>query len=300
MAEHHHHHHDFHDRSEGRLIAVFTLNALFTLIEFVGGYLTQSTAIMADAIHDLGDTLAIASALVLNRLGHKHSNTTYTYGFRRLSLFGALLNALLLVFGCVWILAEAVQRLDQDILPNAQGMMWLAILGVFVNGAAALRLRDGRTLNERVLNWHLVEDMLGWIVVLIAAIALHFVAWTWLDPALSIALSLFILVNVVRSLKETLRLFAQATPDQGLSRNIEAALASIDEVESIHQYHLWSLDGEKHVASAHLKLNTNDPRCHPFVKQRIDELLFRFNLHHTTFELELANERCRMNTKDLI
>jgi cobalt-zinc-cadmium efflux system protein len=300
MAEHHHHHHDFHDRSEGRLIAVFTLNALFTLIEFVGGYLTQSTAIMADAIHDLGDTLAIASALVLNRLGHKHSNATYTYGFRRLSLFGALLNALLLVSGCVWILAEAVQRLDQDILPNAQGMMWLAILGVFVNGAAALRLRDGHTLNERVLNWHLVEDMLGWIVVLIAAIALHFVAWTWLDPALSIALSLFILVNVVRSLKETMRLFAQATPDQGLSRNIEAALASIDEVESIHQYHLWSLDGEKHVASAHLKLNTNDPRCHPFVKQRIDELLFRFNLHHTTFELELANERCRMNTKDLI
>ena len=277
---------------------VFVLNACFTVIEFVGGYLTQSTAIMADAVHDLGDTLAIASALVLNRLGHKQANANFTYGYRRLSLYGALFNAVVLIIGCVWILSEALQRFDQEILPHAQGMMWLALLGVVVNGAAAFRLRAGKTMNERVLNWHLLEDMLGWIVVLVVAIALHFVQWTWLDPALSVAFSLFILVNVLRSLKETLRLFAQATPDRELSRRVEDTLRSINQVQELHQFHMWSLDGDKHVVSAHIKLDTNDATSYTRVKREISTLLQPFDIHHTTFELELADEPCRMNSKE--
>jgi cobalt-zinc-cadmium efflux system protein len=300
MSEHHHghHHHDHGDASEGRLLMVFALNACFTVVEFVGGYLTQSTAIMADAVHDLGDTLAIASALILNRLGHRQSDANFTYGYRRLSLFGALFNAIVLVVGCLWILSEALQRFDQAILPNAQGMLWLAMLGVVVNGAAALRLRSGKTMNERVLNWHLLEDMLGWVVVLVAAIVLHFVQWTWLDPALSVAFSLFILFNVLRSLKKTLRLFAQATPDNELSLQVKQALSSIEQVQSLHHFHMWSLDGDKHVVSAHIKLNSSDTASHIPVKREISALLKPFNIHHTTFELELADEHCRMHSKE--
>ncbi len=300
MSQHHHghHHHDHGDTSEGRLLMVFALNACFTVVEFVGGYLTQSTAIMADAVHDLGDTLAIASALILNRLGLRQSDAKFTYGYRRLSLFGALFNAIVLVVGCLWILSEALQRFDQAILPNAQGMLWLAMLGVVVNGAAALRLRSGKTMNERVLNWHLLEDMLGWVVVLVAAIVLHFVPWTWLDPALSIAFSLFILFNVLRSLKETLRLFAQATPDNELSLQVQQALSGIEQVQSLHHFHMWSLDGDKHVVSAHIKLNSSDAASHIPVKRAISALLKPFNIHHTTFELELADEHCRMHSKE--
>ena len=300
MSQHHHghHRHDHGDTSEGRLLMVFALNACFTVVEFVGGYLTQSTAIMADAVHDLGDTLAIASALLLNRLGQRQSDGNFTYGYRRLSLFGALFNAIVLVVGCLWILSEALQRFDQPILPNAQGMLWLAMLGVVVNGAAALRLRSGKTMNERVLNWHLLEDMLGWVVVLVAAIVLHFVQWTWLDPALSVAFSLFILFNVVRSLKETLRLFAQATPDNELSLQVQQALSGIEQVQSLHHFHMWSLDGDKHVVSAHIKLNSSDAASHIPVKRAIRELLKPFNIHHTTFELELADEHCRMHSKE--
>lgn len=301
MSEHHHGHHHLHDHrdtSEGRLLMVFALNACFTIIEFVGGYLTQSTAIMADAVHDLGDTLAIASALILNRLGQKRGDADFTYGYRRLSLFGALFNALVLVIGCVWILTEALPRFSQTILPNAQGMMWLALLGVAVNGVAALQLSAGKTMNERVLNWHLLEDMLGWVVVLVAAIALHFVQWTWLDPALSIAFSLFILFNVLRSLKETLRLFAQATPDRKLSQQIISALTSIKQVQGLHHFHMWSLDGDKHVVSAHIKLKKSDTNSHADVKREINIRLKPFNIHHTTFELELADEHCRMNTEE--
>lgn len=301
MSEHHHGHHHLHDHrdtSEGRLLMVFALNACFTIIEFVGGYLTQSTAIMADAVHDLGDTLAIASALILNRLGQKRSDANFTYGYRRLSLFGALFNALVLVIGCVWILTEALLRFNQAIVPNAQGMMWLALLGVAVNGVAALQLSAGKTMNERVLNWHLLEDMLGWVVVLAAAIALHFVQWTWLDPALSMAFSLFILFNVLRSLKETLRLFAQANPDRKLSQQIIGALTSIKQVQGLHHFHMWSLDGDKHVVSAHIKLNKSDASSHADVKREINTRLKPFNIHHTTFELELADEHCRMNLEE--
>lgn len=301
MSEHHHghhHHHNHRDASEARLLMVFVLNACFTVVEFVGGYLTQSTAIMADAVHDLGDTLAIASALILNRLGHRKGDATFTYGYRRLSLFGALLNAFVLIAGCVWILTEALERFGEAILPNAQGMMWLALLGVAVNGAAALRLRAGKTMNERVLNWHLLEDMLGWVVVLAAAITLHFVQWTWLDPALSVAFSLFILFNVVRSLKQTLRLFAQATPDGELAQQIKSTLNSIEQVQGLHHFHMWSLDGDKHVVSAHIKLNTSNTSSHTRIKQEIETLLEPFNIHHTTFELELADEHCRMISKE--
>ena len=236
--------------------------------------------------------------MILNRLGHRQSDANFTYGYRRLSLFGALFNAIVLVVGCLWILSEALQRFDQAILPNAQGMLWLAMLGVVVNGAAALGLRSGKTMNERVLNWHLLEDMLGWVVVLVAAIVLHFVQWTWLDPALSVAFSLFILFNVVRSLKETLRLFAQATPDNELSLQVQQALSGIEQVQSLHHFHMWSLDGDKHVVSAHIKLNSSDAASHIPVKRAISALLKPFNIHHTTFELELADEHCRMHSKE--
>jgi len=297
MGLHHHHdHHDHHDTSEKRLLAVFCINGLFTLIEFVGGYLTQSTAIMADAIHDLGDTLSIGSALVLNRLGGRASNSHFTYGYRRLSLFGALLNAIILTVGCIWILGEAVDRFSQPLMPNATGMLYLALLGVIVNAAAAFRLRAGKTLNERVLNWHLLEDMLGWVVVLIASVVLIFHELPWLDPALSVGFALFILYNVSKLLWQTLKLFAQSVPDPELAETLRNSLLAIPAVKGIHQYHLWSLDGERHVASAHLEVVPGGHDDYDSIKQMIANAIAPLELFHTTFEIEYPGETCRNHT----
>jgi cobalt-zinc-cadmium efflux system protein len=185
----------------------FFLNVAFTIIEFIGGWLTNSTAIMADAVHDLGDSLSIGSAWLLNYLGKKVPNDEFTYGYRRLSLLGALLNSLVLLAGSVWILGESIPRLADPVMPMAEGMLALAVLGVTVNGYAAYKLSHGTTLNERVLNWHLLEDVLGWVAVLIVAVVLQFVEWPVLDPLLSIGFTLFILFNVVRNLKDTAKLF---------------------------------------------------------------------------------------------
>ncbi len=282
----HHHHHNHHDIASERIGWAFFLNLGFTLIEFIGGWLTNSTAIMADAVHDLGDSLAIGSAWVLNKLSNKHANARFTYGYRRLSLLGALLNSLVLVVGSTWVLVLAVPRLFDPVMPMTEGMLLLAVLGIAVNGYAALKLSKGKSLNEKVLNWHLLEDVLGWVAVLLVAIVLMFVDWPILDPILSILFTLFILVNVVRNLRQTLRLFLQGTPDQQTQRRLAALLVEPQEISTAHHVHYWSLDGEHHVLTAHLCLREHLDAVEVMdLKRRLAQLLADFELAHTTLNL---------------
>lgn len=293
---HHHSHTHSHtkDMSSNRIGWAFFLNLGFTIIEFIGGWLTNSTAIMSDAVHDLGDTLSIGSAWILNKLGKKQANNEFSYGFRRLSLFGALLNGLVLIVGSIWIMTEAIPRLFDPVMPEAEGMLLLAMFGVCVNGFAAYKLSAGETLNERILNWHLLEDVLGWIAVLIVSIVLMFAELPILDPILSIAFTLFILVNVARNLWTTIKLFAQSSPDTGLSKNVKQALLNIKHVADLHHFHLWSLDGEHHVLTVHLTLEDRlDIKQQEALKSDIQRKLSEFSLEHTTIELEWPDEICR-------
>lgn len=291
---HSHAHSHTKDMSSNRIGWTFFLNFGFTIIEFIGGWLTNSTAIMSDAVHDLGDTLSIGSAWVLNKLGKKQANSEFSYGFRRLSLFGALLNGLVLTVGSIWIMTEAIPRLFDPVMPEAEGMFLLAIFGVCVNGFAAYKLSAGETLNERILNWHLLEDVLGWVAVLIVSIVLMFAELPIIDPILSIAFTLFILVNVARNLWTTLKLFAQSSPDAGLSDKVKQALLKLNYVKDLHHFHLWSLDGESHVLTVHLtlvdRLNLDQQET---LKLAIKTQLMEFKLEHTTIEFEWPDEICR-------
>lgn len=297
MGHSHHHHGHQHDHSHlpsKRLGWAFLLNFAFTIIEFIGGILTNSTAILADAVHDLGDSISLGLAWILNKLGNKQANHRFTYGYKRLSLVGAFINAVVLVAGSVWVLFEAVPRLWSPSMPAAEGMIGLAILGIAVNGFAAYKLSAGNTLNERVINWHLLEDVLGWVAVLIVAIVLLFVDWPILDPLLSIAFTLFILVNVLRNLSATVKLFVQANPDPGLYRDVESVLADLPDVTDIHHLHFWSLDGESHVLTAHLVVSRDlNAAEYSELKGLIDHRLAAYKLSHTTIELEFPSENCR-------
>lgn len=291
---HHPHHHQGNDSSGRRIGTAFFLNLVFSIIEFVGGWLTNSTAIMADAVHDLGDSLSIGSAWLLNKLGKRSADNEFTYGYQRLSLFGALLNGLVLIAGSVWVLSESIPRLWDPVMPVTEGMLGLAVLGVAVNGYAAYRLSAGTTLNERVLNWHLMEDVFGWIAVLVVALVMQFVHWPILDPLLSIVFTLFILLNVVRLLWTTGKLFFQAVPDGALLEQVRETLVETEGVESAHHLHLWSLDGEHHVLTVHLVLEGSfDPAAQIELKSVIAQRLAQFKLAYTTIEFELFNESCR-------
>jgi len=309
MSQHSHHHTHDHSHSHipknmssSRIGWAFLLNVFFTIIEFIGGYLTNSTAIMADAVHDLGDSLSIGLAWLLSKLSQRDASKNFSYGYQRFSLMGALINGMVLITGSIWVISESIPRLLQPEMPNAQGMLWLAILGVVVNGYAAYKLSDGKTLNERVLNWHLMEDVLGWIAVLIVAIVLMFIDLPILDPLLSISFTLFILFNVLKNLKLSIRLFLQASPDASIQEKIHQELNTLEHIQEIHHFHLWSLDGEQHVLTAHLVLdNTLNKQLTGTeiiaklitIKTEISERLNPYSLAHTTIEFEFIDEVCR-------
>jgi cobalt-zinc-cadmium efflux system protein len=296
----HHAHGHTHSHESGNIAVAFWLNFCFTIIEFIGGYLTNSVAIMADAMHDLGDCLAIGFAWLASKVANKAATPKYSYGFRRWSLLSALVNSVILVVGSLWILTEAIPRLWSPQLPMAEGMIALAVLGVIVNGAAVYKLRFGKTQNEQVLSWHLLEDVLGWAAVLIGSILLYLTGWAWIDPVLSIGFTCFILLNVWRNLKKTLQLFLQISPDPHLTKDVTDKLSSLDFVKEIHHLHLWSLDGEQHVLTVHLVLKAEaDSALLRRHKEQIRELLQPFQLAHTTVEFEVPDEACR-DDKNLV
>lgn len=295
MHDHSHHHsHQNEDNSSRQIGWAFFLNLSFTIIEFIGGWLTNSMAIMADAVHDLGDSLSIGTAWLLNKLGGRQADQRFTYGYRRLSLFGALVNGVVLILGSIWVLIESVPRLIEPQMPHSTGMFALAILGVTVNGYAAYKLSKGETLNERILNWHLIEDVLGWVAVLIVSLVLMFKEWPILDPVLSIAFTLFILFNVVKTIRETLGLFLQEVPSERVQHEIKQALVNAEHVKDLHHMHFWSLDGQHHVLTVHLVLDsTKNVSQLVELKKNIASTLAQYKLAHTTIEFEFPDEACR-------
>ena len=289
---HDHTHHN--SQSSNRIGWAFVLNVSFTLIEFVGGILTNSTAIMADAVHDLGDSLSIGSAWVLSRMAQKGADSSFTYGYKRFSLLGALINGLVLIAGSAWVLAQAIPRLSDPVMPEVEGMLMLAILGVCVNGFAAWKLSAGETLNERVLNWHLLEDVLGWVAVLIVSITLMFVELPMLDALLAMGFTLYVLANVARNTILAIKLFLQATPEKGLIERVRKELLAFEDIVSIHHEHAWSLDGDSSVYTAHLVLRDLPSVAEQLkLKNEIARTLEPFKFAHTTIEFEFPEEKCR-------
>lgn len=285
----HHHHGD-----SANLRTAFFLNLAFTLVEIVGAMLTNSVAILSDALHDLGDSIALGMAWALEKHAGKEAPTRYSYGYGRLSLLSAFLNAIVLIGGGIFVLAEVIPRLLNPEATNAPGMILLACGGISVNGIAVLRLQGGASMNSKVVMWHLLEDALGWVAVLIVGTTLLFVDLYVLDSILSLLITLYILYNVLGRLKKTAELFLQAAPDGVDVAHLSQRLRNISSVEDCHHTHLWSLDGDNHVLSTHLVVeraaNQEEIRR---IKQRAREELDGMRLSHITIEIEFPGD-CSM------
>jgi len=290
-----------HSDNQQRIGVAFLLNFVFTIIEIFGGIWTNSTAILADAVHDLGDSLALGSSWFLERKSLQKGDTRFTYGYRRFSLLGALISTAVLVFGSTYVLSEAVQRLFHPEPSYAPGMAGLAVLGILLNGIAVLRLRKGEGLNVRIVTWHLLEDVLGWIMVLLVSVVLMFVDLFILDPLLSILITLYILRNVLINLKATMNVFLQGSPEGVDAKALKAEIAAIDGLAEIHHEHLWTLDGRHHVYSAHLVLPPQTTREEAIdIKRRVREILERRGIEHATLEPEWDGNECGMNSDDYV
>jgi cobalt-zinc-cadmium efflux system protein len=290
-----HSHHGHAHSSGGNLKLAFFLNLSFTILEIIGGIYTNSVAILSDAVHDLGDSFSLGLAWYLDKKSKQVATNQFSFGYQRFSLAGAFINALILLLGSIYIISEAVQRIQNPENSDAQGMILFALVGIAVNGYAAFKVSKGGSQNEKVISWHLVEDVLGWVAVLIAGIVLYFKNVPWLDPALSLGISLFILWNVFKNLKSTILIFLQAVPEDISLDELKAKICDLEKVDSVHHIHIWSLEGEHHVFTVHVKLKPIENLLElNKIKTEIKTLLKTYPFSHYTLEIELDQEKCLM------
>ena len=284
-----------HADTEKNILVAFLLNLGFTVFEIFGALWTNSLAILSDAVHDLGDSLSLGLAWYLERVSSREEDVRFSYGYRRFSLLGAFLNTVVLTAGSIFILVRALPRLMDPEVTNAQGMILFSLVGIVVNGAAVLRLKGDKSLNSRTVSWHLFEDVLGWVALLVVSIILLFTDLYILDPILSILLTSYILYNTLKNLVQTARVFLQAVPEDIQLEEIDQALVSIEHVRSTHHTHVWSLDGEHHVLTTHIVVDENTPRddivC---IRQDVHDVVRGWGFAHSTIEIELGDKDCGM------
>lgn len=270
------------------IFIAFILNLAFSVYEFIGGSLTGSVAIVSDAVHDLGDALSIGLAYFLERKSRRHSDDRHTYGYIRYSLLGGLITATLLLAGSVLVIIGAIERFFQPIAINYQGMIWLAIIGVVVNFFAAYVTHGGHSLNQKSVNLHMLEDVLGWIVVLIGALVMNFTNWNFIDPLLSILVALFILRSAWQNCQQILDILLENTPADISLDQLQSKILALPSVTGVHHLHVWSIDGFHHFATLHVVT----PDLSPAIKSAVRSLLKDQGISHVTLELEVPSEDC--------
>lgn len=294
-----HNHSHQHNSSTKNIKVAFFLNFAFTIIEFIGGIYTNSLAITSDALHDLGDSLSLGLSWYFQKKSKQKPSKTYTYGYKRFSLLGAIINSIVLLIGSIYIISEAIPRIINPQEADAKGMMYFAILGIIVNGAAVFQLKKGTSINERVVALHLMEDVLGWVAVLVASIVMQFYNVPILDPILSLLITCYVLYNVFVNGKESIRIVLQGTPKEISTAAIKEKILTFEAIKNVHDCHLWTMDGEYNVFTIHVILKIDEIKVSETatIKKQLRKMLHNeFELEHITIEIEISNEDCGYKT----
>ena len=275
-------------KTEKNILFAFILNLSFSIFEFIGGIFTGSVAILSDSIHDLGDALSIGISFFLEKKSKKKPDNKYTYGYIRYSVLGGLITTVILLVGSILVIYNAIGRIITPVEVNYKGMIIFAIIGLVTNFIAAYLTKEGDSINQKSVNLHMLEDVLGWAIVLIGAIIMNFTDIKIIDPIMSIGVALFILINTFKNLKQILDLFLEKTPQNIDIEHLKKHLQEIDEVDDIHHIHVWSIDGFNNYATMHIVTKANDLKK---IKEEIREELKEHGICHAILETE--DEACQ-------
>ena len=232
----------------------FFLNLSYAIVEFIAGGVFGSSAVLADSVHDMGDAIAIGVSAFLETISNREEDSHYTLGYKRFSLLGALVTAVILMTGSVLVILGNITKLFHPQPVNDEGILWLGIIAVSINVLASLVVRKGKTKNESILSLHFLEDTLGWVAVILMAIVLRFTDWYILDPLLSLVISIFILSKAIPRFWSTLKIFLDAVPEGVDIKQVKSDLEQLDHVTSINQLNLWTMDGLEKNAIVHVCL----------------------------------------------
>lgn len=279
-------------KSEKRILVAFLLNLGFSLFEFFGGVFTRSVAIFSDAIHDLGDSISIGASYFLEKKSNQQPDKKYNFGYARFSILGAVITTLILLIGSIMVAYSAIKRIIQPVAINYNGMIIFAVIGTIVNLFACVFTKGEHSINQKAVNLHMLEDVLGWLVVLIGAIVMKFTNLLILDPLMSLGVAVFIFINACKTAKEILDLFLIKTPKGIDIDELKACVADIDNVIDAHHIHVWSTDGKNIYATMHVVANGSTAT----IKEKIKLKLKEHGIIHSTLEFETIEENCNETT----
>ena len=276
-------------KTDRNILIAFILNICFSIFELVGGVFTNSVAIISDAVHDFGDAISIGISYFLEKVSKKCPDNKYTYGYVRYSVLGAMLTNIILIVGSILVIISGVKRFINPVTINYDGMILFAVVGVFVNFVAVYFTRGGNSLNQKAVNLHMLEDVFGWVVVLLGSIIIKFTGINRIDAVLSILVSLFIFMNAVKGLKRIVDLFLEKTPDNINIDELIEHLLEIKGVVDVHHMHVWSIDGVNNFATMHIVTKDKDTDK---LKDLLKDKLKEYGISHSTIEIENIDYKC--------
>lgn len=283
----HQHPHEFGegDSAQRNMLLVFTLNLFFSIGEFIFGTMFNSQAILSDAVHDLGDALSIGLAYLFEKVSTRGATNEYSYGYRRFSLLGAFVTSVLLIVGGVLIIIHTIPELLNPQPVNHQGVFWVAIGAIIINGFSVWLMSRGQSANEKLLNIHLFEDLFGWLAVLLMSILLNYTNWYILDPILSIGIALWILYVTLPEFLRISKIFLQAVPDEVDPNLLRNKIHELDHVQALSHFHIWSTDGQQHMMSLTVTTDADSEIVQENIKQNIRHIILEYNISHITIEV---------------
>lgn len=264
----------------------FFLNLSYAIVEFIAGGIFGSSAVLADSVHDLGDAIAIGISAFLETISNREEDRQYTLGYKRFSLLGALVTAVILITGSILVILENITKLFNPQPVNDEGILWLGIIAVSINLLASLVVRKGKTKNESILSLHFLEDTLGWLAVILMAIILRFTDWYILDPLLSLVISIFILTKALTRFWRALKIFLDAVPEGVETGDLEKDLEALTNVKSVNQLSIWSMDGLENNAIIHLCLEDWEKMTE--TKNQVRQLLEERGVQNITIEVDTS------------
>ena len=276
-------------KTDKNILVAFLLNLGFSIFEVFGGILTNSVAIISDALHDFIDAFSIGLSYFLEKKSKKKPDYKYTYGYIRYSVLGALLTTTFLLVGSIIVIISAVGRLIHPVEIKYNGMIIISVIGIIVNFIAAMQTREGDSLNQKSVNLHMLEDVLGWVIVFIGSILMKFTDITYIDSIMSIIIAIYILIHAIKNLKSVLDLFLVKTPKNINIDELKKELLKVKNVSDIHHIHIWSMDGVNNYATIHAVVNTLDFEK---VKKDLKEELEEHGIVHSTIEIEAKDSKC--------
>jgi cobalt-zinc-cadmium efflux system protein len=292
--DHHHGHSHGHSANKKALFASFILITLFMVVEVIGGLLTNSLALLADAGHMLSDAAALGLSFLALKIGERKSSHSKTFGYKRFEIIAAAINGLTLILISLYIFFEAFQRFANPPEVQSVGMLVISSIGLLVNIIAAWILMRGdkdENLNVRSAFLHVLGDMLGSVGAIVAALLMIFLGWTLADPIASVIVAVLILISGWRVTRQSLHILMEGTPEQININDVKSSLVKIPSVHDVHDLHIWSITSGMAMLSCHISINNTG--VHDEVLEQAQSILHDdYGIEHSTIQVEKQELGC--------